>query len=167
MNGQAEGREDRARLLGRHGAGPRELQQGRSVEARQHDAEAPLQGHLAEHLRRRAAGGEDGAGHSRLVPAEPPRDAGLEQLHDLTGRPGVDVREGAFADLLPQGSPHRPSSRRGEQTPAAGKKEPPPVVAAAGCGAAQYDRFGTKQTCRPALTMSVAGEVAVVRSDRR
>ena len=52
-----------------------------------------------------------GAGHSRLVLAEPPRDAGLEQLHDLTWRPGVDVRYGAFADLLPQRSPHRPSSR--------------------------------------------------------
>jgi len=43
VNGDGEGREDRARLLGRHGAGPQELQQGRSVEARQHDAEAPLQ----------------------------------------------------------------------------------------------------------------------------
>ena len=128
VNGYGEGREDRARLLGRHGAGPRELQQGRSVEARQHDAEAPLQGHFAEHLRRRGAGGEDGAGHSRLVPADPLRDAGLEQLHDLTGRPGVDVREGAFADLLPQGSPHRPSSLRAEQTPAAGKREPLPSL---------------------------------------
>ena len=29
------------------------LQQSRFVEARQHDAEAPLQGHLVEHLRRR------------------------------------------------------------------------------------------------------------------
>ncbi len=35
-----------------------------------------------------------GTGHSRLVLAEPPRDAGLEQLHDLTWRPGVDVRYG-------------------------------------------------------------------------
>ncbi len=126
VNGYVEGREDRARLSKRHGAAARELQQGRSVEARQHDAEAPLQGHLVEHLRRRGAGGEDGAGHSRLVPAEPLRNAGLEQLHDLTGRPGVDVREGAFADLLPQGSPHRPSSRREEQTPGAGKREPLP-----------------------------------------
>ena len=91
----------------RHGAAARELQQGRSVEAAEHDAEAPLQGHFVEHLRRRGAGGEDGAGHSRLPPAVPSRDAGLEQLHDLTGRPGVDVRVGAFADLLPQGSPHR------------------------------------------------------------
>jgi hypothetical protein len=48
-----------------HGAGPQELQQGRSVEARQHDAEAPLQSHLVEHLRRRDAGSEGGAGHSR------------------------------------------------------------------------------------------------------
>ena len=127
VNGYGEGREDRARLLGRHGAGPQELQQGRSVEARQHDAEAPLQGYLVEHLRHREAGGEGGAGHLRLVPAEPlPLAGGLEQLHDLTGRPGVDVRVGAFADLLPEGSPHRPSSRREEQTPAAGKREPLP-----------------------------------------
>jgi hypothetical protein len=135
VNGKVEGREDRARLLERYGAAPVVLQQGRSVEARQHDAEAPLKGHLAEHLRRRAAGGEDSAGHSRLPPAYPPRHAGLEQLHDLTGRPAVDVREEAFADLLPQRPPHRPSSCRGKQTPAARKKEPP-VVAAAGCRAA-------------------------------
>src|SRR6516225_11020755 len=62
------------------------------------------------------AGGEDGAGHARLVPADPPRDTGLEQLHDLTGRPGVDVRVGAFADLLPEGSPHRPCSSRAMPT---------------------------------------------------
>jgi hypothetical protein len=113
VNGYGEGREDRAPLLWRHGAAPRELQQGRSVEARQHDAEAPVQRHLAEHLRRRGAGGEGGAGHSRLVPGGPLRSAGLEQLHDLTGGPGVDVSEGAFADLLPQGSPHRSSSAAG------------------------------------------------------
>src|SRR6516164_8911738 len=52
-------------------------------------------------------------GHLFLVPAEPlPPAGGLEQLHDLTGRPGVDVCRAAFADLLPQGSPHGPSSRR-------------------------------------------------------
>src|SRR5262249_25284306 len=66
------------------------------------DAEAPLQGYLVEHLRRREAGGEGGAGHLRLVPTEPPLAAGPEQLHDLTGRPGVDVRGAAFADLLAQ-----------------------------------------------------------------
>jgi hypothetical protein len=43
VNRDVEGREDRAHLLRRHGAGPRELLEGRSVEARQHDAEAPLQ----------------------------------------------------------------------------------------------------------------------------
>ena len=107
-------------------AAARELHQGRSIEATEHDAEAPLQGHLVEHFRRRGAGGEDGAGHVRLVPAEPLRNAGLEQFHDLTGRPGVDVRERAFADLLPQRSPHGPSSRREEQTPGAGKREPLP-----------------------------------------
>ena len=53
------------------------------------------------------------------------RDApGLEQLHDLTGRPGVDVRGGAFTDLLPQGSLHRPSSVAGSKQPAAGKDKP-------------------------------------------
>src|SRR5215468_8520802 len=81
VNGYGEGREDRARLLGRHGAGPQELQQGRSVEARQHDAEAPLQDYLVEHLRRREAGGEGGAGHLRLVPTEPPLAAGFEQRY--------------------------------------------------------------------------------------
>src|SRR4051794_9251506 len=35
------------------------------------------------------------------------RDAGLEQLHDLTGRPGVGFGEGAFTDLLSQRSLHR------------------------------------------------------------
>jgi hypothetical protein len=78
MDGYGEGREDCARLLARHGAAPRELQQGRPVEALQHDAEAPLQGYFVEHLRCRGAGGEDGAGHSRLPPAVPPREAGLE-----------------------------------------------------------------------------------------
>src|SRR5262245_6087215 len=71
-----------------------------------------------------AARGECGAGHSGLVLTKLPREAGLEQLHDLTGRPGVDVRVGAFADLRSQGSPHHPASRREEQTPAAGKKKP-------------------------------------------
>jgi transposase len=34
-----EGREDRARLCGRHGAAARELHQGRSIEATEHDAD--------------------------------------------------------------------------------------------------------------------------------
>jgi ABC transporter substrate binding protein len=41
----------------------------------------------------------------------------------------VDVREGSFADLLPQGSSHRPSSRRQEQTRAADKKRNPLLCA--------------------------------------
>ena len=66
----------------------------------------------------------DGAGHARLPPAHPLRDAGLEQLHDLTGGPGVDVRRNAFADLLPEGSPHPPAPPAvKKQTPAAGKGE--------------------------------------------
>ncbi len=113
MNGDADGREDCLRLLERHGAAPRKLQQGRSVEARQHDAEAPLQVHLVEHLRRWGAGGEGGVGYSRLVSADPPRDANLKQFQDLTGRPGVDVSKGAFADLLTEGlCIARPPSRR-------------------------------------------------------
>jgi hypothetical protein len=99
-------------MLGRDGAGLQELQQGRSVEARHHDAEAPLHRHLVEHLRCREAGSEGCAGHFRLVPTEPlPLTGGLEQLHDLTGRPRVDVRRAAFADLLPQGSLHGRSNR--------------------------------------------------------
>jgi hypothetical protein len=73
-----------------------------SVEATEHDAEAPLHGDLVEHFRRRSASSEDGADHSRLVPGVALRNASLEQLHDLPGRPGVDVRKGAFADLLPR-----------------------------------------------------------------
>ena len=91
---------------------PQALPQGRPVEARQHDAEASLQRHLSEHLRRGYARGEDGAGHACLALAELARHTGLEQLQHLTGRPGVDVRHGAFADLLPQESLHRPSARR-------------------------------------------------------
>ena len=109
MKAYREGREDRAYLLERHGAGPREMSEGRSVEARQHDAEAPLQGHLTEHLRRRDAGGKDGADRARLVRDGPLRDAGLPQLQDLARRPGVDVGEFAFADLFAQGSLHCPA----------------------------------------------------------
>jgi transposase len=39
VNGHVEGREDRARLCGRHGAAARELHQGRSIEATEHDAD--------------------------------------------------------------------------------------------------------------------------------
>ena len=95
---------------------------------------------------RRAAGGEHGAGHSRLVPAEPLRNAGLEQLHHLTGRPGVDVRKDAFADLLSEGSPHRPSSNREEQTPAAGKREPPRRGRRALCSLSTAETFATSLT---------------------
>jgi hypothetical protein len=96
----------------RHGAAARDLQQCRSVEAAEHDAEASVERHLAEHLRRRHAGGEDCLGHPHLLLAEPRRETFLEQFYDLTGRPGVDVRRAALVDLLPEGSPHRLSSRR-------------------------------------------------------
>jgi hypothetical protein len=109
VNGQAEGRKDRTRLGERHGAAARDLQQCRSVEAAEHDAEASVERHLAEHLRRWHAGGEDCLGHPRLLLAEPRRETFLEQFYDLTWRPGVDVRRAALVDLLPEGSPHRPS----------------------------------------------------------
>src|SRR5262245_374723 len=107
-----------------------------------------------EHLRRRSTRGVCGAGHSGLVLTKLPREADLEQLHDLTGRPDVDVGIGAFADLLPQGSTHRLSSRREEQTPGAAKEplrsRPPGTMIAfhAAETGAQSDasRFGTGPT---------------------
>jgi hypothetical protein len=149
VNGPAEGGEDRARLPEADGAAAHELQQGRSLEATEHDAKAPLQLHLAEHLRRRGAGGEDGAGHPRLPPAFPSRRAGLQQLHDLTGRPGVDVRKDAFADLLPQGSPHRPSSRCGGANTSGAQKRTPfsrgrrRCCAVEGLGIGRFDAAGS------------------------
>jgi hypothetical protein len=74
----------------------------RSVEAAEHDAEAPVERHLAEHLRRRHAGGEDGPDRPRLLLAELRRETFLEQFYDLTWRPGVDVRRAALVDLLPE-----------------------------------------------------------------
>src|SRR2546430_16372774 len=53
-----------------------------------------------------AASGEDRAGHLLLVLEDPLRDTWLGQLDDLTGRPGMDLREDAFADLLSQRSLH-------------------------------------------------------------
>jgi hypothetical protein len=67
VNGHVEGRNDRPRFRGRHGAAARELHRRRSVETTEHDAEAPLQCHLIEHFRRRSAAAKT-AGHSRLVP---------------------------------------------------------------------------------------------------
>jgi hypothetical protein len=125
VNGHGKSRDDRARLFECHRAGPREMPQGRPVEALQHDAEAHVQCHLAEHLRHPEAGDTHGADHAHLVPAEQMRDAGLEQLHDLTGRPGVGFGEGAFTDLFPS-DPCMPVLRRAEETPAASKKKPLP-----------------------------------------
>ena len=122
VNGQAEGRKDGARLSERHGAAARGLQQRRSVEAAEHDAEASVDRHLAEHLRRWQAGGEDGLGHPRLLLAELRRETFPEQFYDLTWRPGVDVRRAALVDLLPEGSPHRPSSRRSRPNTDGGQK---------------------------------------------
>src|SRR3984957_16190901 len=122
VNGQAEGPKDRTRLGERHGAAARDLQQCRSVEATEHDAEASVERHLAEHLRRWHAGGENCLGHPRLLLAEPRRETLLEQFYDLTWRPGVDVRRAALVDLLPEGSPHRPSSRRSRPNTNGGQK---------------------------------------------
>src|SRR6267378_6068710 len=122
VNGQAEGRKDRTRLNERHRAAARELQQCRSVEAAEHDAEASIERHLAEHLRCRHASGEDCLGHPRLLLAELRRETFLEQFYDLTWRPGVDVRRAALVDLLPEGSPHRPSSRRSRPNTDGGQK---------------------------------------------
>jgi hypothetical protein len=106
----------------RHGAAARDLQQCRSVEAAEHDAEASVERHLAEHLRRWRAGGENCLGHPRLLLAELRRETFLEQFYDLTWRPGVDVRRAALIDLLPEGSPHRPSSRRSRPNTDGGQK---------------------------------------------
>lgn len=116
------GTQGSCRLGERHGAPPRELQQRRSVETAEHNAEASVERHLAEYLRRRQAGGEDRAGHPSLLLAEPRRETFLEQFYDLTWRPGVDVRRAALADLLPERSPHRPSSRRPRPNTHGGQK---------------------------------------------
>jgi hypothetical protein len=100
------------RLGERHSAAARDLQQCRSLEAAEHDAEASVERHLVEHFRRWHTGGEDCAGHPRRLLAEPQRETFLEQFYDLTRRPGVDVRLATLVDLLPEGSPHHPSSRR-------------------------------------------------------
>ena len=121
VNGQAERRKDGARPSERHGAAARGLQQGRSVEAAEHDAEAAVERHLAEHLRAGAPAAKT-AGRSAPPAAEPRRETFLEQFYDLTWRPGVDVR------LLPWSSPlprdpriARPPAGR-DQTPTAGKE---------------------------------------------
>ena len=117
-------REDRAYPLERHGAGPREMPQGRSVEVRQHDADTALKGYLTKHLRRRDAGVEDGADHARLVRDGSLPAAGLPQLQDLNWRPGVDVGEFAVADLLPQRSHHGLSSAAGSKHQQRPKRNP-------------------------------------------
>jgi hypothetical protein len=77
--------------------------------------------HLAEHLRRRHAGGENRLGHPRLLLAELQRETFLEQFYNLAWRPGVNVRSAALVDLLPEGSRiARPPAGR-DQTPTAGK----------------------------------------------
>jgi len=74
-------------------------------------------------------------GHPRLPPADPLRHAGLEQPHDLTGRPGVTSAKAPSPIFSPRDPRIAPSSCRGKQTPAASKKEPPVVAAE------HHDRF--------------------------
>ena len=74
VNGQAERRKDRTGLGECHGAAARDLQQCRPVEAAEHDAEASVERHLAEHLRRRHPGGKNCLGYPRLLLAEPRRE---------------------------------------------------------------------------------------------
>jgi hypothetical protein len=98
----------------------------------------------AEYLRRWAAGGEDRAGHLRLVLDDPLRDTWLGQLDDLTGRPGVDISEDAFADLLSQRSLHaRSPPCRGNTS---GEQKGTLSVAAA---AGHYDCLSTCRDLRP------------------
>src|SRR4029450_4808093 len=145
-------------------AGPREMPQGRSVEALRHDAEAPVQRHLAEHLRHRDAGGAHGADHAYLVPAEQMRDAGLEQLYDLTGRPGVGFGEGAFTDLFPQRSLHarsppcRGNTGGAQKGRAAGHYDRLSTCAETFVHSAKWSQesgFGTFWTCQAPLATSV------------
>ena len=101
------------------------------------------------------AGGEDRAGHSRLMLDGPLRDTWLGQLDDLTGRTGVDIGEDAFADLPSQRSLHArsPPSRgntSGEQKGTPPVAGPPDTVLAfqkdlvrLWLGAEQAPRFGT------------------------
>jgi hypothetical protein len=66
-----QSRDDRAHHFEVYRAGPRELPQGRSVEALQQDTEAPVQRHLAEDLRHWDAGGSHSADHAHLLPGHP------------------------------------------------------------------------------------------------
>jgi hypothetical protein len=77
------------------------------------------------------------AAHIRIAPPHwQMRDAGLEQLYDLTGRPGVGFGEGAFTDFFPQRSLHARSppcrgNTGGEQKgtpPVAGPSRGPPDI---------------------------------------
>ena len=56
---------------------------------------------------------------------DPLRDTWLGQLDDLTGRPGVDIGEDAFADLLSQRSLHARSPPCRENTGGEQKGTPP------------------------------------------
>jgi hypothetical protein len=84
VNGKAESREDCARLPARHGAGPRELQQGRSVEARHHDAEAPIEAEpdnvRSTRLAQRLGIQREGHLRDRLFVADQPRSRQMSRL---------------------------------------------------------------------------------------
>ena len=107
----------------RHGAAARGLQQCRPVEAAEHDAEASVERHLAEHLRRGHAGGEGCLGHQRLLLADPRRETFLEQFYDLTGAQAWMSAVPPWLIFSPR-DPRiaRPPAGR-DQTPTAGKRE--------------------------------------------
>ena len=104
-----EGRQDGPGVGNGHGVRQHLFHQSRAVEAWQHDPPPTADLDLVQHLRRRSACGEDRAGHARLPSGDPARNPRLEQLDDLPRRPGVDVRHGAFAELFPECSDHRPA----------------------------------------------------------
>jgi hypothetical protein len=80
------------------------------------------------------------------------------QLHDLTGRPGVDVRRNAFADLVAQGPPHPPASLRDEQHRRRAKQNPSRRCCAC------HDRFPARRDLRP-VRLPLAGIGAFAGSD--
>src|SRR6202042_996425 len=136
----------------------------RSVEPAEHDAEASLQRHLAGRIRRWHDGGEDCLGHPRLLLAELLRETFLEQFYDLTWRPGVDVRRATLADLLPEGSPHRPSSRRSRPNTNGGQKRtllrsclPAMIVACPPPQRLPESRSGARFETSPVLAHGFAG----------
>ena len=132
--------QDRAHLLGGHGAS---LQSCSRVGPSRRCSTMPKRPSRVTSSNASGAPAANTARVMRASTAHPLRDAGLEQLHDLTGRPGVDVRRDAFADLLPRDPPIRPSSVHDEQTPAAATQNPSRRCCEC------HDRFPRRRGLRP------------------